>query len=446
MMLSVRALQPLRRSLSVWLRYQSFISAQQRLNEIMALPAQDADHRAALPAVTQGLELRDVSLRYGDAPPLFSHMSLTVQAGQCIAIQGESGSGKTSLLSLLNALETPDQGSILVDGRPIQEYAPDSIHKEIAFLPQSGQILSGTILENMTMFDSSLNQSTLAIAREMGLDQVVAGMKAGYQTPLGEGVGETLPEGVRQMIAIVRALAHEPSVILFDETNIHLDMEGDKRLRNYLNARKGKLTMVLVTHRPSMLSLADKVYSLLEGGIKEGRLRDLQGISDASADTANAAQAPDRPKAIADLAELVEPHFEVPSDLSRCLIPLLKALDWQGQARHLAEAMPHLPKELDLSGLCSVMSSLELLPRHFRGNLTTLDDRLIPCLFMAPGSPAMVILGRLPDGGMRYSTAAAGSTRRWTPMAWISLEKPTCSRSRRLWTKRRRATTAGSGT
>jgi ATP-binding cassette subfamily B protein len=409
MMLSVRALQPLRRSLSVWLRYQAFISAQQRLNDIMDLPVQGTDDKPALSPVTQGLELRDVSLRYGDAPALFSHLSLTVEAGRCIAIQGDSGSGKTSLLALLNALETPDHGAILVDGHPIQEYALDSIHKEIAFLPQSGQILSGTILENMTMFDSSLNQAALAIAREMGLDHVVAGMKTGYQTPLGEGVGETLPEGVRQMIAIVRALVHDPSVILFDETNIHLDMEGDRRLRDYLSARKGKKTMVLVTHRPSMLSLADKVYSLVDGGLKEGRLRDIQGASDAPGDAGNGGRAPERPAAIEDLSELVEPHFEVPSDLSRCLLPLLKALKWQGQPRHLAEAMPHLPRELDLSGFCSVMSNLELLPRHFRSTLATLDERLVPCLFMAPDSPAMVILGRLPDGGLRVFNGGNGN-------------------------------------
>ncbi|WP_206047086.1 peptidase domain-containing ABC transporter, partial [Noviherbaspirillum denitrificans] len=344
MMLSVRALQPLRRSLSVWLRYQAFLSAQQRLDDIMHMPVQGSEDKPALPPVMQGLELRDVSLRHGNAPALFSRLSLSMKAGECIAIQGGSGSGKTSLLSLLNALEAPDQGTILIDGRPIREFALDSIHKEIAFLPQSGQILSGTILENMTTFDSSLNPAALAIAKEMGLDHVVAGMKTGYQTPLGEGVGETLPEGVRQMIAIVRALVHDPSVILFDETNIYLDMEGDRRLRDYLSARKGKKTIVMVTHRPSMLSLADKVYSLIGGELKEGQLRDLTAVMDVRANAANASQAPDRPAAITDLAELVDKHFEVPSDLSRCLLPLLRALDWQGQPRHLAEAMPHLPR------------------------------------------------------------------------------------------------------
>ncbi|WP_420476803.1 peptidase domain-containing ABC transporter [Noviherbaspirillum sp. ST9] len=409
MMLSVRALQPLRRSLSVWLRYQAFISAEQRLNDIMHMPVEGSEDKPVLPPVKQGLELRDVSLRHGDAPALFSRLSLSVTAGECIAIQGESGSGKTSLLSLLNALEAPDQGAILMDGQPIQNFALDSIHKEIAFLPQSGQILSGTILENMTMFDSSLNEAALAIAREMGLDHVVAGMKTGYQTPLGEGVGETLPEGVRQMIAIVRALVHDPSVILFDETNIHLDMDGDRRLRDYLSARKGQKTMVLVTRRPSMLSLADKVYSLIGGGLKEGHLRDLTGAPDLQEKAADEGRAADRPAAITDLGELVDKHFEVPSDLSRCLMPLLKALDWQGQPRHLAEAMPHLPRELDLSGFCSLLSNLELLPRHFHSSLATLDERLVPCLFIAPNSPAMVILACEPDGRVRVFNGGNGN-------------------------------------
>ncbi|SFV02402.1 peptidase domain-containing ABC transporter [Pseudoduganella namucuonensis] len=412
MLLSVRALQPLRRSLTIWLRYQSFVSAQQRLNDIMALPFEDGAARPPLPPLRQGLELRGISLSHG-AGRLFSDLSLTVPAGQCVAIQGDSGSGKTTLLSLVNGLERAEQGQVLLDGLPVEGYAPDSLHKEIAFLPQAGRIMAGTILENMTMFDPSLNQAALAIARAMGLDRVVAGMKAGYETQLGEGQGETLPEGVRQMIAIARALAHDPSVILFDETNISLDMDGDRRLRDYLAACKGVRTMILVTHRPSMLSLADRVYSLADGRLREGRLHEPSPAEQ----EAQPAPAPERPEPMTDLAALIAAQYAEPSDLARCLAPLLAALDWQGQPRHLADALPHLARELDLSGLCSVLSNLGFPPRHFETTLDTLDERLLPCLFLAPDTPAMVVLGPLPDGGLRVFDSGAGAVKSLAPEA-----------------------------
>ncbi|CAN7380224.1 ATP-binding cassette domain-containing protein [Pseudoduganella sp. LjRoot289] len=405
MLLSVRALQPLRRGLAVWLRYQSFAAAQQRLNDIMALPCEDGAGLLPLAPVTQGLELRDIHLRHGGAA-LFAGLSLQVQAGQCIAIQGGSGSGKTSLLSLINGLEQPDSGQVLLDGRPLADSAPESIHKEIAFLPQSGQILAGTILDNLTMFEPALNQQALAAARDMGLDRLVAGMKAGYETQLGEGQGETLPEGVRQMIAIVRALVHDPSVILFDETNISLDMDGDKRLRDYLAAWKGVRTMILVTHRPSMLSLADHVYTLADGTLRPGTLADTGADAGAPAPAM-----PPRPERTAGLAALVARQYAVPSDLALCLPPLLDALQWQGRPRHLADALPHLAQQLDLTGLCSVLSNLGWQPRHFEAELATLDARLTPCLFLTAGKPALVVLGRMADGRLRVFDGGSGGER-----------------------------------
>ncbi len=405
MMLSVRALQPLRRSLAVWLRYQSFVSARQRLDDIMAMPFEDGAGLAPLQPVRQGIELRDIMLSHGAAHPLFSGLSLTIPAGQCVAIQGDSGSGKTSLLSLINGLERPDQGQVLVDGTPVSACAPDSIHKQIAFLPQAGKIMSGTILENLTMFDHRLNQAALAVAREMGLDRMVAGMKTGYETRLGEGGGEILPEGVRQMISIVRALVHEPSVILFDEANIALDMEGDKRLRDYLARAKGSRTIVMVTHRPSMLSLADKVYALTDGHLREGMLREKDKPAEQAAP---AEAAPPRPQAISDAYEMAARYYPDPSDLARCLAPLLEALEWQGQPQHLVDAMPHMAQELDLSGLCSVLANLGYFPRHFDTSLATLDERLLPCLFLPQDGPAMVVYGRRADGALRVYDGGSG--------------------------------------
>jgi len=421
MMLSVRSLQPLRRGLTVWMRYQSFVAAHDRLNEVLNMPHEADAGKSAIPPVEKELELRNVTLTHEGAKlvsnvplssgqihegeqnrranaELFSNLSLTIAAGEFIAIRGESGSGKTSLLSLMNGMQRPDSGEILVDGLPLNSFNADSVYKEIALLPQTGTVVTGNLLENLTMFDASLNEEALKLAQKLGLDRIVAGMKLGYETPLGEGVAETLPAGVRQIITIIRALVRKPSVILFDEANISLDMRGDQLLRDYFAELKGKCTMVMVTHRPSLISLADKIYSLVDGRLHEG-------VVETRSDAAVAASSdkfffPDRPESTEDLSVIIRRQFDEESDLAICLLPLLKACQWQGQPRELAEAMPHLASRMELSGLCSVMANLGLFPKHLDGNLARLDSRLMPCLFVPQNQSAMVVLKLLPNGNL----------------------------------------------
>ena len=394
MMLSVRALQPLRRGLSVWMRYQSFVAAHDRLNQVFDLPYDNDEGKPAMPPVTKGLELRNVTLSYegeshfrfdprmtprnttpdkGEDAALFSNLSLTLEAGQYIAILGVSGSGKTSLLSLMSGLLRPGSGEVMVDGLPLNSYATNSVHKEIALLPQTGTIVSGNILENLTMFDTSLNEEALRISGKLGLDQIVAGMKLGYETNVGEGVAETLPAGVRQIITIVRALVRNPSVILFDEANISLDMRLDQLLRDYLAEQKGKCSVVLVTHRPSLINLADKTYSLVDGRLHEGRIELRSDAAVALSAQADMLNLPERPESVEALSVVIRRQFDAESDLSICLLPLLHAVEWQGQPRELADAMPHLVKRMDITVLCQIMASLELFPKHLDGHLARLD-------------------------------------------------------------------------
>ncbi len=400
MMLSVRTLRPLRRGLKVWMRYQSFVAAHKRLNKVVDMPYEDDSGKPEMPTIEKGLELRQVTLTHEGGEALFSNLSLTVGAGESIAIRGGSGSGKTSLLSLMSGFLRPDSGEILVDGVPIGNFAADSIHKEIALLPQAGTIVSGNILENLTMFDASLNQEALRLAEKLGLGRVVAGMKLGYETPLGGGIGETLPAGVSQIITIIRGLVRNPSVILFDEANISLDMLGDQLLCEYLAEQRGKCTLVMVTHRPSMFSLVDKVYTLDNGHLVEGVVEFRPETAPQLTASANLSPRPDRPKSNEDSALVIRRQFDEESDLSICLLPLLTSLGWQGQPRELAEAMPHLIRRMELSNLCSTMANIGFFPKHFSSNLKQLDHRLLPCIFLPHQQSAMVILQCQPNGNL----------------------------------------------
>lgn len=388
-LLSVRALQPLRRGLSTWMRLQNVAVARERLRKLFNAPSESGMRRPPLDAVEGALELRNVRLRHPSMhTDLLTDATLSVAPGECVAIRGDNGRGKTTLLSLMNGMVQPGDGEVLVDGQPVNRFDPDSIHAQIAYLPQQGELVTGTILDNITMFQPELNDRAIAVARDMGLDRLVAHMRLGYETPVGDGVTETMPGGIRQRIAIARALVTDPSVILFDEANSSLDLEGDEELRAFLEREKGRRTIVLVAHRPSLLKLADRVLS-----ISNGRLQDDGGAAADRQETAGPVQvaATERPDHGAfSVTEAID-YFETQTDFSVCLPALLTALRWQGGSRDMAEAMPHLEDRLDLSGLRNVMVNLGFTSRSYRTRLANVDPELLPCLFVPDDGGAKVV-------------------------------------------------------
>lgn len=407
---SVRALQPLRKSLSLWMRYQGILTARQALAELFLRPSDASTAKPALPPLRQGLELRDVVVeRPGKAGPLFSGLSLSVGIGECVAILGDSGSGKTALLNLLNGMARPDAGAVLADGTPLESFDQQSIPAHIAFLPQQSSLLRGTILENITMFNPALNDAALAVAKALGMDGVVAGFRKGYETPVGEGASDQLPAGIRQRIAIARALVGDPSVILFDEANMALDAGGDNALRAYLEQIKGRKSIVLVTHRPSLLSLADRRLELRDGRLNpmaEGNVLRMAASSQGVEGEDTRIEAP-RPSLDAwDVSHCLD-YFEETSDIAACLPPLLAALDWRGTPRELAEALPHLVPTLDVSGLRGALSNLGYRSESYGARLNRLQPALLPCLFIAEHGPARLVLQIHDDGRL---TAFDGDT------------------------------------
>jgi len=413
MLLSVRTLQPLNRAMNIWMRYQNFVAANDRLNKLMALPSMSDKRKELAGSVQTALELQDVTLTFDNGKTIFSNLNLSIRAGEIIAIRGESGSGKSSLLNLMNGLLQPSKGKVLVDGQALDQLDPDSVFRKIAMLPQNGSIVVGSILENLTMFDSSLNASALELAGRLGLDRSVASMKMGYETHLGEGVADTIPSGLRQIIIIARALVRKPSVILFDEANTSLDMHSDYLLREYLAQIKGSCIVVLVTPRPSLISLADKSYALVNGVLTEGNTQ----INSSSGFGAQAVEGPQRPGEVEDIGIVIARQFTQASDLSVCLKPLLHALKWDGQARDLAEAMPHLVSKLDVSNLCSIMANLGLFPKSLPCRLDRLSPRLMPCLFVPANQAALVLLAQLPSGKLRVFDAGLGIETEIAPSA-----------------------------
>jgi len=400
-MLSVRSLQPLRRSLTMWIRYQTYSVARERLNQLFSLPVSRQEGGTRTLGDVEGvLELRDVVVKFDQAPePLFNNLNLFIEAGECIAILGNSGSGKTSLMSILNGALNVDGGQVLIDGVPITDVPSGEIQKTIAFLPQQGALVTGTILENITMFDDSLIDAAILACEAIGLDKVISGMRLGYDTPVGEGAADTMPAGVRQRIAIAREIVEQPKIILFDEANIAIDGEGDAALRKYLESMKRKATIILVAHRPSFLKMADRIFLLEKGKLIETSID--EHLEREMADDKKVVQLRERPATHQwQLSDAIR-HFPVNSDLSFCLPAMLASVKWRGSPRMLTESLPHLVEALDLSGFRSIMATLGYNSRSYTSRLQDLDTRLLPCLFVPENGNARVILDWSEEDGFR---------------------------------------------
>lgn len=274
-MLSGRAMQPLQRAVGIWTRFQSITLARERLRKLMALEFEASDNLPDISEVKGEIELRNVSYYYGknrdgeDLPWIFQNVSLNVKPGEAIGIRGGNASGKTTLLLMMNGVIRPTSGSVLIDGQPVERFNPTSVRRTVALLPQNATMFNGTILENLTMFRREKEPEAYDMARLLGLDHVVAHMPMGYETMVGDGAGENLPRGIKQRVAIARALVDKPRVLLFDEANTAMDSAGDAMLKRLLERLKSRVTLVLVSSRPSLLSIADRIYQIEDTVLRE---------------------------------------------------------------------------------------------------------------------------------------------------------------------------------
>ncbi len=263
-LLAGRTIQPLLRALGLWTQYQGIEVAQKRLDQLFKLAPEATNEATKAPKLAGGISLRDVSFGYdAKQKPILSGLNLDVAPGEAIGISGDTGSGKSTLLMLIRGLLTPTSGVVELDGMDISEWDPYSVRGQIGYLPQRTVLFQGTILENLTMFGGpEAIEGGLAAARNLGLDDVVHRLPAGYATKVGDGAEDDLPPGIKQGIAIARVLAARPRIVLFDEANNAFDRKSDNLLKDALEQLCGETTLVLVSHRPSILALADRIYEL----------------------------------------------------------------------------------------------------------------------------------------------------------------------------------------
>ncbi|MER8576801.1 type I secretion system permease/ATPase [Mesorhizobium sp. M1338] len=272
-----RALAPVEQAIATWKATVGARAAYRRLTAV-AGQRQEATPVLPLPRPKGRFEADNLVLARQGGEPILKGVSFQLKPGEAMALIGPSGAGKTSLARILAGAWRPTGGRALLDGMSIVEWAAEDRGRHVGYLPQDIELFAGTVSENIARF-ASLNpavfNNVVKAAQLAGVHELIKGLPKGYATEIGEG-GAALSGGQRQRIGLARALYGDPAFLVLDEPNSNLDHEGEQALATVIGGLKAAgTTLILISHRPSILEKVDKVLVLSHGA------QDLFGPRDA---------------------------------------------------------------------------------------------------------------------------------------------------------------------
>jgi subfamily B ATP-binding cassette protein MsbA len=223
-----------------------------------------------LPSPVRGeIELRDVTFRYGDGPPVLNDLSLKIQAGQVVALVGPSGAGKTTLASLVPRFYDVQEGAVLVDARDVRDLTLDSLRGAISIVPQDPQLFGGSVRDNIAYgrLDAT-EEEIVQAAHAANAHEFIENLPHGYDTVVGER-GVKLSGGQRQRVAIARAVLRNPRILILDEATSSLDNRSEALIKEALERLMKGRTVLVIAHRLSTVEHADKIAVMEEGRVVE---------------------------------------------------------------------------------------------------------------------------------------------------------------------------------
>ncbi|WWU89614.1 peptidase domain-containing ABC transporter [Yersinia bercovieri] len=243
----------------------------ERLSEVALTPPEsdEGEMNLVMPTPLAGtIDVKELSYRYGDGEPaVFENISLSIKAGESIAIVGPSGCGKSTLLKTMGGLAPQESGTILLDGIDVRRLGLEAYRKHIAYVLQEDRLFAGSLLDNISSFDIHPDSEwVFECARLASIHSEIEAMPMKYETMVGD-MGSALSGGQRQRISLARALYKRPRILFLDEATSDLDIDNEARINDSIRALK--ITRIFVAHRPSMIAMADRVFDLSTNTEKE---------------------------------------------------------------------------------------------------------------------------------------------------------------------------------
>jgi ATP-binding cassette subfamily B protein/subfamily B ATP-binding cassette protein MsbA len=251
---------------------QSAMAGGERVLALMDTPVdvQDAEDAQALPPIKGDVRLENVSFNYSDDPtPVLRDIDLFAPAGSTIALVGETGAGKTTLVKLLSRFYDPVEGAILVDGVDLRTVTQDSLREQMGIVLQDPFLFNGTVKDNIRFGRLDATDAEVeAAARAVGAHEFIINLKHGYDSPVEEG-GVLLSVGQRQLISFARALLADPRILILDEATSSVDTQTEQIIQRALATLLKGRTSFVIAHRLSTITNADKIVVIHDGRMVE---------------------------------------------------------------------------------------------------------------------------------------------------------------------------------
>ncbi len=299
LMFAGRAIGPVGQFIGLTNQWQSAKAAMSGLNDLMKLPIERDPTRSYLqkPEIDGRIEVQKLTFAYPStgkhtAPVALRDASIKIEPGERVAFVGKIGSGKSTLLRMIAGLYQPIEGQVKIDGIDIRQIDPVDFRNHIGYVTQDLRLFRGTLRENIFLGRPGANiDAFMDVVALTGLDKIADAHPMGYDMPIGT-MGLGLSGGQRQLVALARALITEPRILLMDEPTSAMDMQTEAMFTKRLESIVKDRTVIVVTHRPSLLSVVDRIVVLdqqriVADGPKEKILAMLAGSNSAAVSKVN---------------------------------------------------------------------------------------------------------------------------------------------------------------